>query len=169
MQKLIKTENYLLVVDDSEIKEGDYRVNIQRGYIKLVDDNPEYYNKRNDVFKKVIAHLPLNNSPILRDVDLLPPLEEEPTEEAKQRAENYMSLKGALEPKQVTLEEASWIFNPLKKLDGEFLRDAFVKGAKWQQEKMYSEEEVKHIISEALQSALVKVDLEQWFEQFKKK
>ena len=75
--EIIKTENYLLVVDDSEIKEGDYRVNIQRGYIKLVDDNPEYYNKRNDVFEKVIAHLPLNNSPILRDVDLLPPLEEE--------------------------------------------------------------------------------------------
>jgi len=77
MQKLIKTENYLLVVDDSEIIEGDYRVNIQRGYIQLVDDNPEYYKKRNDVFKKVIAHLPLNNSPILRAIDLLPPLEEE--------------------------------------------------------------------------------------------
>ena len=45
------------------------------------------------------------------------------------------------EPKQETLEEASWIFNPLKKLDGEFLRDAFVKGAKWQQERMYSEED----------------------------
>jgi hypothetical protein len=49
-------------------------------------------------------------------------------------------------------------------------------GAKWQQEqakemekeqKGYSEEEVKHIISEALQSALVTVDLEQWFNQFK--
>jgi hypothetical protein len=33
----------------------------------------------------------------------------------------------------------------------------------------YSEEEVKFIISEALQSALVKVDLEQWFNQFHKK
>ena len=87
MQKLIKTDDYLLVVDDSEIKEGDYRVNIQRGYIQLVDDNPEYYNKRNDVFKKVIAHLPLNNSPILRDVDLLPQLEKETykyTEEIEQ-------------------------------------------------------------------------------------
>ena len=40
---------------------------------------------------------------------------------------------------------------------------------KWQQERSYSEEEVKHIVSEALQSALVKFDLEQWFEQFKKK
>ena len=36
-----------------------------------------------------------------------------------------------------------------------------------QVERMYSEEEVKHIISEALQSALVTVDLEQWFNQFK--
>ena len=33
----------------------------------------------------------------------------------------------------------------------------------------YSEEEVKHIVSEALQSALVKFDLEQWFKQFKNK
>jgi hypothetical protein len=39
----------------------------------------------------------------------------------------------------------------------------------YQTERMYSEEEVKHIISEALQSALVTVDLEQWFKQFKKK
>ena len=37
-----------------------------------------------------------------------------------------------------------------------------------QVERMYSEEEVKFIVSEALQSALVTVDLEQWFEQFKK-
>jgi hypothetical protein len=38
-----------------------------------------------------------------------------------------------------------------------------------QVERMYNEEEVKFIVSEALQSALVTVDLEQWFEQFKKK
>lgn len=44
--------------------------------------------------------------------------------------------------KKETLEEASWRFNPLKKLDGEFLRDAFIKGAKWQQERMDSEEEM---------------------------
>jgi hypothetical protein len=43
------------------------------------------------------------------------------------------------ELKQETLEEASWRFNPLKKLDGEFLRAAFIKGAKWQQERSYSE------------------------------
>ena len=40
------------------------------------------------------------------------------------------------------LEEASWKFNPLKKLDGEFLRHAFKEGAKWQQERSYSREEI---------------------------
>jgi len=103
---------------------------------------------------------------------------EEPTEEAKQRAKNYMSLKGALEPKQETLEEAAekhlqkWrLLNNIHLsniLHAERCKNDFMAGAKWQQEKMYSEEEVKHIISEALQSALVKVDLEQWFKQFSK-
>lgn len=74
---IIKTDNYLIIVDDSEIKEGDYRINIQRGYVKLVEETDDYYNQRNDVFKKVIAHLPINNSPILEGVDLLPPLEQE--------------------------------------------------------------------------------------------
>ena len=49
-------------------------------------------------------------------------------------------------------------------------QEAIILGAKWQQERMYSEEEVKHIVSEALQSQLVGYDyLEQWFTQFKKK
>jgi hypothetical protein len=41
--------------------------------------------------------------------------------------------------KKETLEEASWKYNPLKKLDGEFIRATFINGAKWQQERMYSE------------------------------
>ena len=41
------------------------------------------------------------------------------------------------------LEEASWKFNPLKKLDGEFLRHAFKEGAKWMQERSYSEEDLE--------------------------
>ena len=36
-----------------------------------------------------------------------------------------------------TLEEASWKFNPLKKLDGEFLRAAFIAGAKSDAAKNY--------------------------------
>lgn len=67
---IIKTDNYLLVVDDSEIKEGDYTYHHIKGiYTAVVDGG--YTNQ-----KKIIAHLPLNNSPILQGVDLLPPLED---------------------------------------------------------------------------------------------
>jgi hypothetical protein len=79
------------------------------------------------------------------------------------------------EPKQESLEEAAKKYAnkkgdiPTTELEDAIFKQGFIDGANWQQERMYSEEEVKFIISEALQSALVKVDLEQWFNQFHKK
>ena len=55
-------------------------------------------------------------------------IKKETLEEAKQRAKNYMRLKGALEPKQETLEEAAKKFWDKLSFD-----DAFEAGAKWQQ------------------------------------
>ena len=78
--------------------------------------------------------------------------------------------------KQLELEEAAEKVYPNEGFKdeiwadlGEVFREKFIEGAKWQAERMYSEEEVKHIVSEALQSALVGYDLEQWFTQFRKK
>ena len=76
-----------------------------------------------------------------------------------------------------TLEEAAKNYaneelsNELTSKVGNFygFSSSFTAGAKWQAERMFSDEEVMHIVSEALQSALVTVDLEQWFKQFKKK
>jgi hypothetical protein len=65
----------------------------------------------------------------------------------------YCDCSPLEEPKQETLEQASWRFNPLKKLDGEFLRAAFIKGAEWQQDRMYSEEESDY---EKIKQALIK-------------
>ena len=79
---ITQTDNYLLVVDDSEIKSGDYRCNVERGYIRLVDDDPSYYNKRKDVFKKVILHLPINGSDYLEGVPLLPEIGNDAEESA---------------------------------------------------------------------------------------
>ena len=47
----------------------------------------------------------------------------------------------------------------------------FIAGAKWQAERMYSEEEVKQIIDKTLieYSDFVLADILYWFEQFKKK
>ena len=81
------------------------------------------------------------------------------------------------EPKQETLEEASWKYNPLKKLDGEFIRHAFKQGAKWQAERMYSEEELINFahfytleeFNSTMQNSKSANDiLQEWSEQCKK-
>jgi hypothetical protein len=66
--KIIKVDNYLLVVDDSEIKVGDYFYSIREIVEQSVIDYP-----KNEHHGVIIAHLPLNGSPILEGVDLLPP------------------------------------------------------------------------------------------------
>lgn len=65
---IVKTDNYLLVVDDSEIKQGDWFLE------KAGRLGPIYFNegKVNFHMKKIIAHLPLNDSPSLEGVPLLP-------------------------------------------------------------------------------------------------
>ncbi len=72
-----------------------------------------------------------------------------------------------------TLEEASWRFKPESRLDGEFLkqwssslRHAFKEGAKWQAERMYSEEKVLNIIADCDGSV---TQAKKWFEQFENK
>lgn len=50
-------------------------------------------------------------------------------------------------------------------------RNSFIKGAKWQQEKMYTEEEVIKLLIELtndLYSIYPLESLEKWFENFKK-
>ena len=69
---IIKTENYLLVVDDSEIKNWYLDdVGVVR---KAITWDEEYWSVRKD-YKKITAHLPLNNAPTLEGVPLLPSLE----------------------------------------------------------------------------------------------
>ena len=65
--KIIHTQNYLLIVDDSETKVHGYK----------------YCNDGENI-KNVIAHSPLNNSPILKGVDLLPLLEDDVEKLAQQ-------------------------------------------------------------------------------------
>lgn len=79
--KLIKTDNYLFVVNDSEIKVGDwfYYKHFGEDIISQAKENTELVNlnKSDRFFRKITTHLPLNNSPILQGVDLLPPFEQE--------------------------------------------------------------------------------------------
>lgn len=96
IHKITKTENYLLIVDDSDIKEGDFYLRYNNSVLRctqlkesfneglnrneiiiLANGCGDPYERSRDYLKKIIAYLPLNNSPVLQGVDLLPPLEQE--------------------------------------------------------------------------------------------
>ena len=65
-----------------------------------------------------------------------------------------------------TLEDAAERYNSIK-----IAREAFIAGVKWQQERMYSEEEVIKILYQ-FHYDLVNSNFdtkEEWFEQFKNK
>jgi hypothetical protein len=73
--KIISTENYLLIVDDSQITEGDWHIKINKN--KVGNYPLDSVNPNKGRYKKIIAHLPLNGASILDGVDLLPPLEDD--------------------------------------------------------------------------------------------
>ena len=84
---IIKTDNYLLVVDESEIKKCDFIYHKSHEFSRIkkceeivgksiVVDKGES-SCWIDYSKKIIFHLPLNNAPTLERVELLPPLEDE--------------------------------------------------------------------------------------------
>lgn len=80
MHNLIKVKNYLLVIDDSEIRGADW-VYVEKypeapwQFMKPPCPIPYWGNKEET--KKIIAHLPLNNAPYLDGVDVLPPIEDD--------------------------------------------------------------------------------------------
>jgi hypothetical protein len=82
---------------------------------------------------------------------------------------------GLEEPKQETLEKASkkaWLDYTRNHSNFRF-SDVFALGAKWQQESMYNEEEVKRIAFSAMDykndSIIIFTEKIKWFEQIKKK
>ena len=75
------------------------------------------------------------------------------------------------ESKQETLEEAAERYTEEHKWEEQDPWFDFMEGAKWQQERSYSDEEVKNILSKFRHHIFIKedIDVEKWFEQFKKK
>ena len=75
--------------------------------------------------------------------------------------------------KQETLEEAAERYTEEHKWEEQDPWFDFIEGAKWQQERSYSEEEVMDILllsySSISDKSLAGADLRKWFEQFKKK
>jgi hypothetical protein len=74
--RIIKTENYLLIIDDSKIELGNWHTCVNLQYpleVRFVDESTKYDLCKS--CKNIIAHLPFNNAPTLEGIDLLPPLE----------------------------------------------------------------------------------------------
>jgi hypothetical protein len=88
--------------------------------------------------------------------------------------EQYKIIIPQEEPKQETLEEAAERIYDDNLFDYKKYRDGFIQGAKWQQKRMYSEEDIMN----ALHSVELKDNkdyskiyngMKDWFEQFKNK
>jgi hypothetical protein len=105
-----------------------------------------------------------------------------PQEESKQEDENYLDSFGVTKSefetfrkfnKQETFEEAAEKYLDrtynlsYEKTTWQKLHEkTFIAGAKWQAERMYTEEEVLKLLRK---SHFVEQNIEEWFEQFKKK
>lgn len=137
--KLIHTENYLLAVDDSEIKYNDYyydsnyKESTTPIYIKSQD--PKFYEMYDTGCKKIIAHRPLNNAAFLEGVDVLPPLEDDDVKEmSESEIDKLVSLR--LESPQRKKYENIWIkgYNKCRekyRFTEEDVRKAIAMGYDW--------------------------------------
>jgi hypothetical protein len=210
---------HIYITSDEQIKEGDWIYNEERepsviqcigkgslrGWIKiilttdwsldgvqLIDDTfIEWFVKNPSCeevkVEKVMLSKVEGTSMVISKYKIILP-----QEEAKQRAANYMALKGALDVKEETLEEAAKIIFPHKpfvKVDiTNKKREAFIEGYKLAQQRMYSEEEVIKAYHDAYHKGYtvgqkdaelhplaltiannIHIDRNKWFEQFKKK
>jgi hypothetical protein len=71
---------------------------------------------------------------------------------------------------QITLEEAAEDYSSIS-FNKQDLYDGFIAGAKWQQERMYSKEDLKEICDKYHNQMCLhgNAKAQEWFEQFKKK
>jgi hypothetical protein len=69
---IIKTDNYLFIGSDDDIRRGLFYC-VRRKNI-FQDEGEDIHCCMGDI--RIMAHLPLNNSPVLEGIDLLPALED---------------------------------------------------------------------------------------------
>jgi hypothetical protein len=89
--QLVHTENYLVAVDDSEIKEVPCCNLAHRLVVKPTDLKWANSNRKN--LKVITHHLPLNNAPVLEGMGLLPPLKDEVEELALKMGEERFAQR----------------------------------------------------------------------------
>jgi hypothetical protein len=161
--KLIRTPNYLLVVDDSEIKERDYCLMFDDFGNLFLGDLPSQYlgdksgHHLNKGLKKVIAHLQLNDSPILEGVDLLPPF-------SRHQEDGIEGLADLEYDIQLASYENDTSDNPFD--FSHYLKSGFITGYNKAKEKYkYTEEDIRMAVRDG--SAMGEVNDEEYEEYVK--
>jgi|688.fasta_scaffold91014_7 hypothetical protein len=174
--KVILTTNKLLIKDgvqaiDDEFLEWFVK-NPSCEEVEVVD-NLKYFNvdELRERHLKGLPHLYSEKIGYKIIIQKEEPKQELPklgTKEFNDLASAYFGGK----PKQETLEEAAEKYAELSYYNRDDV-NAFVNGAKWQAERMYSEKELFQIIAEILHTPALRdgswEDISNWFEQFKKK
>ena len=131
---IIKTDNYLLITSD-ELVEKNYGYSPKSNEIFYY--TKDFYGKGHESWVNIIAHLPLNNQPILEGVPLLPPL---PNEEDEWELDNDNIDKGVEK-------------NGLGYVNGYY--GGFVDGVKKAKEKYkFTEEDVIKIVEKSRETGL---------------
>jgi hypothetical protein len=159
-------------------------------YEKYQGNPPQHFKiQHSQPFDGDLPKLDSDGCLILKRFDMKKETQEEPNQECTcgvcdycEEQESIQILKGAKENalKQETLEEAAKIYAKIpivKSVDEEEryynsackLYDAFKAGAKWQSERMYSEEEAIQLLIKFNQEIREVNDVIGWFEKFKKK
>jgi hypothetical protein len=195
----VNINQHIYITSDEEIKEGDWVICWGGDYknieiVKLNKDNYTHWIIDAENYKKII----LTTDPDLIadgvqaiDDDFLEWFVKNPTcqyVEVKQpftpssmvygiNTNPYEIIFPQEEPKQETLEE--YINEVTKNFNDEmsvkFTSGGIKLGAKWQAERMYTEEEVLDMLPKFAAYTLINADersrlpLDKWFEQFKKK
>jgi hypothetical protein len=193
------SNRHIYITSNEEIKAGDYRLNIQRDYFKKSDkEGLDYYNKRNDVFKKIILTTDqdlIADGIQAMDDTFLELFVKNPNCESVEVGYGWIRLTETNnegywvsipdnqfemqqeEPNQETLEEAAFRlyprlindpYNPMED-DNKENRDIWINGAKWQAERNYSEEETIQLLIKFNQEIQEVENVRDWFKQFKKK
>jgi hypothetical protein len=191
--QLIEPKSYhnVYITSDEEIKEGDWVLSGNKIY-QIKESAKDFLNHVQGISSKII--LTTDQDLIkdgVQDIDdtFLEWFVKNPScEEVKvERTVNdywkklqlhyefkYEIIISQEEPKQETLKEAAKKhINSENKYNRILCGHSFVEGAKWQQERMYSEEDLKYAFFSGCQSERqfkprIKC-WEDWFEQFKKK
>jgi hypothetical protein len=195
MKEMGDSYQHIYITSDEEIKEGDWVFNFEYIYIVQYDskkhDSKFWYKKiilttDQDLIKdgvqtiddEFLGWFVKNSSCEWVEAKLIEEIpsgftfgmfgnDEPPTELV------YKIIIPKEEPKQETLEEAAenYVRNEPDATLKLISKYSFKDGAKWQAERMYSEEEVLELIlkSKIETSNLYYEDMKEWFEQIKKK